>query len=104
MSLFIQRTEQLSLSHILNSYYESMRPPLYKHNSVQGNPCFLHLQNFENFCLHPHFTSTTHAFEALAIVVQIGLSTAPSIVHPKLWISYVGNFVCSVCTLMLKAI
>ena len=31
---YIQRTEQLSLSHRSNHYSESMQPPLHKHNSV----------------------------------------------------------------------
>ena len=100
-SKYIQRIEQLSLS---NSYSESMQPPLHKHNSVQGNPCFLHLQRFEHFRLHPHLTSSMHAFEASASLVQIGFSTAPSIIHPKSWISYVAVFVCSTCNHILKAI
>ena len=59
---YIQRTEQLSLSHRSNSYSESMQQPLHKYNSVQGNPCFSHLQRFEHFCLHPHLISAMHAF------------------------------------------
>ena len=101
---YIQRTGQLSLSHRSNSYSESIQPLLHKHHSAQGNPCFLHLQHSEHFCLYPHLTSAMHAFEALARVVQIGFSTAPSIAHLKSWISYVGNFVCNMCTHMLKAI
>ena len=85
-----------------NSY--SMQPPLHKHNSVQGNPCFLHLEGFEHFYSHPHFNSVMHAFEASASVVQIGFNMATSIFHQKSWISYFGNFVCSTCTHMLKAI
>ena len=104
LSSNIQRIEQLVYPIYPTTTLESMQPPLHEHNSVQGNPCFLHLQHSEHFCLHPHLTSAMHVFEASASVVQIGFSTAPFIVYPKLWMSYVGNFVCSGCTHMLKAI
>ena len=42
---YIQRTEQLSLSHRSDRYSESMQPPLHKHNSVYIHiwpvPCIL---------------------------------------------------------------
>ena len=99
---YIQRIEQLILSHVPNSYSESMQPPLHKQNSVQGIHFFT-LAALSTLLFASTFDQY-HAFEASANVVQIGFRIAPSIVHPNLWISYLGNFVFSMCTHMLKVI